>query len=114
MKDDKKENQNIEKFIIKNIYDKNQPKNVCHICDQKFCHSRSKRKHLKTMHNVETHYSCDNCDNCDKSFPNFNHLQKHKKENFKKEKNAHNTSKIACHICGKIFHSIRYIHEISC
>ena len=111
MKDDKKENQNIEKFIIKNIYDKNQPKNVCHICDQKFCHSRSKRKHLKTMHNVETDYSCDNCD---KSFPNFNHLQKHKKQHFKKEKDAHNTSKIACHICGKIFHSIRYIHEISC
>lgn len=106
MKDDKKENQNIETFIIKNIYDKNQPKNVCHICDQKFCHSRSKRKHLKTMHNVETHYSCDNCD---KSFPNFNHLQKHKKEHFKKEKDADNTSKVACHICGKMFHSIRYM-----
>ena len=96
--EDKKENRNLEKIFIEDIYDKNQPKNVCHICDQKFTEPRSKRKHLKNIHDVETHFLCDVCD---KTFSNFSNLQNHKKEHVQKEKNDAN-NKIACDICGKI------------
>ena len=92
-----KENLNIEKFVIDNVHDKKQPKNVCHICNQKLFDASSKKHHLLRMHDIETHYSCDNCD---KSFSIFNHLQIHKREHIKKVDN--DTNKEKCNICGKI------------
>ena len=90
-------NTNIEKFAIENVHDKKQPKNVCHICNQKLFDASSKKHHLLRMHDIETHYSCDNCD---KSFSIFNQLQIHKREHIKKVDN--DTNKEKCNICGKI------------
>ena len=92
-----KGNLNVEKFVIENVHDKKQPKNVCHICNQKLFDASSKKHHLLRMHDIETHYSCDNCD---KSFSIFNHLQIHKREHIKKVDN--DTNKEKCNICGKI------------
>ena len=92
-----KENLNVEKFTIENVHDKKQPKNVCHICNQKLFDASSKKHHLLRMHDIETHYSCDNCD---KSFSIFNHLQIHKREHIKKVDNDANKEK--CNICSKI------------
>ena len=92
-----KGNLNIEKFVIENVHDKKQPKNVCHICNQKLFDASSKKHHLLRMHDIETHYSCDNCD---KSFSIFNQLQIHKREHIKKVDN--DTNKEKCNICGKI------------
>ena len=74
-------NTNIEKFAIENVHDKKQPKNVCHICNQKLYDASSKKKHLLKMHDIETHYSCEKCD---QSFSIFNNLQIHKREHIKK------------------------------
>ena len=92
-----KGNLNVEKFVIENVHDKKQPKNVCHICNQKLFDASSKKHHLLRMHDIETHYSCDNCD---KSFSIFNQLQIHKREHIKKVDN--DTNKEKCNICGKI------------
>ena len=90
-----KENLNVEKFTIENVHDKKQPKNVCHICNQKLYDASSKKKHLLKMHDIKTHYSCDNCD---KSFSIFNNLQIHKREHIKKVA-WQNMEK--CDICDK-------------
>ena len=74
-------NTNIEKLAIENVHDKKQPKNVCHICNQKLYDASSKKKHLLKMHDIETHYSCEKCD---QSFSIFNNLQIHKREHIKK------------------------------
>ena len=91
---DEKESIYADKFVIENVYDQKQPKNVCHLCDQKFFDASSKKKHLKNMHEVETHYLCDNCH---KSFSSFNDLQKHKKEHVKKV----DDKKEKCDFCDK-------------
>ena len=94
--EDKKENRNLEKIFIENVNDKNQPKTVCHICDQTFSEQKSKRKHLKNMHDVETHFSCDVCH---KTISTFSNLQRHKKEHIKKN---YPDDKVGCEFCGKM------------
>ena len=60
-RENKKETQNHEKIFIENVHDKNQRKIMCHICTQTFSEQSSKRKHLKTQHDIDTHFSCDVC-----------------------------------------------------
>ena len=92
---DEKENPNLEKFVIENVHDKKQAKNVCHICNQKLFDASSKKKHLQKMHDIETHYLCDNCD---KTFSNFVNLQRHKREHAQK---VDDNIKEKCDMCGK-------------
>ena len=95
-----KENQNLEKIFIENVNDKHQHRNVCHICNQKFINYTNKRKHLKTFHDVETHFLCDICN---KTFSIFSNLQRHKKEHEGRTCPSKSDNKVACNICGKIF-----------
>ena len=98
--ENQKENQNLEKIFIENVNDKHQHRNVCHICNQKFINYTNKRKHLKTFHDVETHFLCDICN---KTFSIFSNLQRHKKEHEGRTCPSKSDNKVACNICGKIF-----------
>ena len=95
-RENKKETQNQEKIFIENVHDKNQRKIMCHICTQTFSEQSSKRKHLKTQHDIDTHFSCDVCK---KTFSTSSNLKIHKKAHIK---NTNADSKKACDICGKI------------
>ena len=94
--ENKNETQNLEKIFIENAHDKNQRKIMCHICTQTFSEQSSKRKHLKTQHDIDTHFSCDVCK---KTFSISSNLKIHKKAHIK---NTNADSKKACDICGKI------------